>query len=163
MVSYTPNTQTLLYNHMSFFTGSDDIYRTKIVKGTIAEYVYGSDFGKLVEKAGFMGLLNSQRERLTVFIPENIENVDTYDISEARHIVNCSILPYIVTSLELKKAPVCYFNTRNPEMRLFVVNRGNTTQLNCEANIIQYDIDCSNGFIHKIDNLLKPNSKHYVN
>jgi uncharacterized surface protein with fasciclin (FAS1) repeats len=166
MVSFMPNTQSYLYNHMSFFNGRPEQPELCINKDTIADYVYNNsgDFLELVNKAGALTLLNTQQSRLTLFIPEKIDmDIRNMDAGEAKQIVNCAIIPRFVDSNILKSTPASYFNTRNPAMRMFVVNRGVDITLNCEANIVKPDIMCKNGIVHIIDKLLTPNSKHFVN
>lgn len=176
MVSYAPNTQSYLYNHMSSFvdysTGKDP--EMCINKGSIYDYINRtpkfSRFQKIVDTAKRMGFLNDEQATCTVFIPSNDylghipENFfDTMDDGLAREILAASTLPKIIAADLLTSSPVCYLYTKNPKMRMYVTNISSRTKLNNCATVVQYDIWCNNGIIHLIDNLIEPSQDHFMN
>lgn len=176
MVSYGPSTQSYLYNHMSSFI---DYNSTKdpqmcISKGSIYDYINShpklSKFKKIIDTANRMGFLNEEQATCTIFVPSNdyIRNIpeqffNTMDDGLAREILDASTIPKILASDLITSSPVCYLYTKNPRMRMYVTNINGRTRINNCANVVEYDIWCSNGIIHIIDNLIEPSQDHFMN
>ena len=176
MVSYAPTTQSYLYNHMSFFVdySTDKNPDLCINKGSIYDFINSnpkfSKFKKIVDTANRMGFLNQEQATCTVFIPSDNfldhipqEYFDTMDNGLAREILESSTIPKILASDLITSSPVCYLYTKNPKMRMYVTNINSKTKLNNCATIIKYDIWCTNGIIHLIDNLIQPSQDHFMN
>lgn len=176
MVTYAPNTQSYLYNHMSSFIDycTDKDPEMCINKGSIYDFINSnpkfSKFRKIVDIANRMGFLNEEQAVCTVFIPSNdyLEHIpenyfDTMDRGLAQDILSASIIPKKLASDLLTSSPVCYLYTKNPKMRMYVTNINNRTTLNNCAVVVQYDIWCNNGIIHLVDNLIEPSQEHFMN
>jgi hypothetical protein len=176
MVSYIPSTQSLLYNHMSSFVD----YRTDkepeicINSGSIYSIIASSPsfskFKKIVENAKMIGIFNDIQANFTLFLPSDDYLKDfpdwffeTMDDGLAKQIINSSIIPKILKRDLLTSSPVCYFYTKNPGMRMYVTNINYITELNRCTRVVRYDINCTNGVIHLIDNLIIPNDDHFMN
>lgn len=176
MVSFAPNTQSYLYNHMSFFVDyqSDKDPEMCINRGSIYDYINRnpqfSKFKKIVDTAKMMGFLNDEQITSTIFIPSDqfLEHIpqsffDTMDDGLAREILSASTLPKIIASDLLTSSPVSYFYTKNPAMRMYVTNISSRTRLNNCATVVKYNVWCTNGIIHLIDNLIEPSEDHFMN
>lgn len=176
MVSFAPNTQSYLYNHMSFFIDYESSTKPKtcMLKNSIYEYINCSEntkkFQKIVEKAQMIGFLNDEQINCTIFIPtddflHHIDNsyFDNMDIGLARKILSSSIIPRKIGSDLLTSSPVSYFYTKNPNMRMYITNINRITNINNCVNVVKYDIWKENGIIHIIDNLLLPSEDHFMN
>ena len=176
MVSFAPNTQSLLYNHMSFFTDYQSDVEPKMClnKGSIYDFISSnpkfSKFKKIVDTANRMGFLNDDQANCTVFIPSDdyLKHIpqnyfNTMDDGLAREILASSTIPKILASDLITSSPVAYYYTRNPKMRMYVTNINSRTKINNCATIVRYDIWCNNGIIHLIDNLIEPSQDHFMN
>lgn len=176
MVSYAPNTQSYLYNHMTFFTDYSTEKEPVICtnKGSIYDYINSnpkfSKFKKIIDTAKRIGFLDGEQATCTVFVPSNdylthLPNTffDTMDDRMAREILSASTIPKIIASDLLTSSPVCYLYTKNPKMRMYTININSRTVLNNCANVVEYDIWCTNGIIHIIDNLIQPSEDHFMN
>ena len=176
MVSFAPNTQSYLFNHMSSFVD----YRSNkppemcITKGSLYDVINSnpkfSKFKKIVNTAGREGFLNGEQANCSLFIPSDdyLSHIpqsffDKMDDGLARQILDCSTIPKILASDLITSSPVCYLYTKNPAMRMYVTNISSRTKINNCATIIQYDIWCNNGIIHVLDNLLEPSQDHFMN
>lgn len=120
-------------------------------------------FNYLVKLARLENILDNSQANFTLFVPsdkalEGInENVfSNMDDATARHIVKSSMLNYRYPSEILENSPAIYYNTRDPPNRLFISNISGHTYINNCINVIEKDVLTSNGIIHVIDKLIKP-------
>ena len=176
MVSYAPFTQSYLFNHMSFFMdyASENEPKKCSNQGSIYDFINSnpnfSKFKQIVDTAKMDGFLNGEQATCTIFISSNNylerlpqEFFDTMDDGLARQIIASSTIPKILAADLITSSPVSYFYTKNPKMRMYTTNISSRTRLNNCANIVQYDIWCTNGIIHLIDNLIQPSEDHFMN
>lgn len=177
MVSFSPNTQSYIFNHMSFFVDYNDLDCKKemcLNKKSIYGFISGnpefSKFKKIIDKSQMAGFLDDMQSNCTLLIPSNyylknysMEMLNDMDEGDARNIVSCSTIPKILARDLITSSPVCYLYTKNPRMRMYVTNINGVTNINKCAKIIRYDIWCDNGIIHVIDRLLSPNQEHFLN
>jgi uncharacterized surface protein with fasciclin (FAS1) repeats len=170
MVSYGPDVQSYNFTHMYTFVdlrSKDE--KTCIVKGSIFDYLNKKEYSKMrsiIEKAQMIDRMNEPQANYTLFVAEdkNIpHDLDTLDDGMARQILNASIIQTKVDKDLLTASPVCYFNTRNPMMRMYVTNISNRTILNDAVKVIKYDIKLNNGIIHVVDGLIIPNENTFMN
>lgn len=176
MVSYTPNTPYLNFSHMYDFID----YRSKkkpemcLTEGSIYCLLYSdkrfSKFRSIIDKAKLQGFFNDSQINITLFVPtdEMLSHIpddffQTMDIGLARNILDASSIPKRLKSDLLTSSPVCYYFTKNPEMRMYMTNISRNTRINNCANIVQFDIEANNGIIHIVDNLISPNEDHFLN
>lgn len=175
MVSFTPDTQSYLFTHMSSFVDyRSDKCELCVDKNSIYGLVYGNpDFSKfktIIDRAQMVPFLDEVQANCTVFIAsdKSLEHIpqtffDTMDIGLARQILASSTLPRVIDRDLLTSSPVCYLSTRNPEMRMYVTNVSSRTVLNNCATVIRYDIKRSNGLVHLVDGLILPSNDHFMN
>lgn len=176
MVSYTPNTQSYLFNHMSFFTDYRSDKAPEMCKNKNSIYYYisknpkFSKFKKIVDHAQMMGFLDSDQANCTLFIPNNdsLKNIpeayfDFMDDGLAKQIIAASTIPRKLAKDLLTSSPVCYYYTRNPEMRMYVTNINNQMKINECINVLQFDVWLENGIVHIVDNIIVPNQDHFLN
>ncbi len=177
MTSYTPNCQSLDYTHMYIFNDYRNLSNKHKVctnPDSILGFIYNnpkfSKFFKITERAMMVGQLNNIQANFTIFIPSNDslqhipdEFLNTMDDGMAKQIVSASILDRKIDKLLLTRSPVSYFHTKNPEMRMYITNIRGKTEINGMANVIEWDIERSNGIIHIIDTLLVPNENTFEN
>lgn len=176
MVSIAPNTQSYLYNHMSFFTDLRSKKEGKMCthKNSLYDYLCKAGnftrFKKIVDTADLAGKMDDLQANWTLFAPtdEYLQSVpDSFflrmDVGTARQIVNASIIPRKLAKDLLTSSPVCYFYTRNPSMRMYVTNINNRTVINNCVSIVNYDIWCCNGILHVVDELIQPSEDHFMN
>lgn len=176
MVSYTPTTPYLNFNHMYDFVD----YRSKkqpemcLTQGSIYYLLCRdtrfSKFRSIIDKAKLQGFFDDMQSNISLFIPTDnmLKHIpdsffQTMDIGLARNILDASSIPKRLKSDLLTSSPVCYYFTKNPSMRMYVTNINKNTRINNCANIVQFDIEANNGMIHIIDNLLVPNEDHFLN
>jgi hypothetical protein len=175
MVSFAPNTQSYLYNHMSFFTDyeTDKNPLCCLNKNTIYDWlscnVNMKKFKKLVDKANMRGTLNDEQANVTLFaVPDRFLNltnnyIDSIDEGSAREIIfSLLILRQLGRDL-ITSSPVSYFYTKNPAMRMYITNINGITTVNECSKIIQFDNWCDNGIIHVLDNIFFPTDNHFLN
>lgn len=176
MVSYAPDTQSLLFNHMTSFVDyrSDKEPKMCINEGSIYSILSDNPkftkFKKIIDTANMMGLFNDIEMNSTLFAtPDDFLKhlpdcfFTNMDNGMARQIVNSSLIPKILAKDLITSSPVSYLYTKNPYMRMYVTNINSVTTLNNCAKVIQFDKWCSNGIVHVIDNLLSPNEDHFMN
>jgi uncharacterized surface protein with fasciclin (FAS1) repeats len=173
MTSFTPSTQSYLFNHMSTFID----YRTEkepqlcIAKNSVLDFITKnsnySKFLEIVKNADMIGILNSEQFNSTIFVAENkwLEKYDTENMDSgiAKQVINCSTIDTKIKKDLLTSSPICYFYTKNRQMRLFVTNLNNQTMINNQTHVLNYDIECSNGIVHIVDDLLQPSQEHFMN
>lgn len=175
MVSFAPNTQSYLYNHMSFFTDYEKEEKPLccLNKNTIYEWLScNSDmkkFKKLVDKANLRGTLNDIQANSTLFVvPDKFLNLDdryieTIDEGSARELIFSLLILRPLGKDLLTSSPVCYFSTKNPRMRMYITNINNITVVNECARVIDFDKWCHNGIIHILNNIVFPSDNHFLN
>jgi len=157
MVSLIPSTQSLLYNHMSFFTDlrsfSDPVFCQ--TKNSVYDYLCENKrflkFKKMIEKADAVPFYNESK--LTLFIIEDcfLENlnIEKEDINSCRKILNSLTLKTVLTKEYLKSSPLSFFSNKMGD-RILVENSNNETFLNNSNVIKEFDINLQNGVIHVI-------------
>ena len=176
MVSYTPNTPYLNFSHMYDFIDYRSQKKPEIclTEGSLYYLIYNdkrfTKFRSIIDKAKLQGFFDSSQANLTLLIPtdEMISHIpdsffQTMDIGFARNILDASSIPKKLKSDLLTSSPVCYYYTKNPLMRMYVTNINNITRINNCTSVVDFDIECNNGIIHIIDNLIVPNEDHYLN
>ena len=114
--------------------------------------------------------LNSDQANFTLFLPtdDSLRHIPEefftqMDDGLARQIFNSSIMDRRLTKDLIMSSPVSYYYTKNPQMRMYVTNIGGKTRINNCSTVLQYDITCTNGLVHIIDNLLVPSDDHFMN
>lgn len=176
MVSITPDTQSYLFTHMSSFVDYRSVKPPELCthKNSIYDFLYSnvefSKFKSVVDKAQMIPFLDEIQANATIFIPSDkyLQHIpadffSNMDIGLARQIVSSSTLPRIIDRDLLTSSPVCYLYTRNPDMRMYVTNINSRTTINNCINVIQYDIQRTNGIIHLVDNIILPSENHFMN
>lgn len=78
------------------------------------------------------------------------------DKNSATTLINTHILPRVVNEQTLLGRRVALLDTKNPKSQINMVNNKGQICLNNQAYIISKQINCSNGIIYLIDNLLLP-------
>ena len=170
MVSYGPDIQNMNFTHMVSFV--DYPNRTKpqlsLNPGSLYDYIYKNPnmkkFRTIVERAGMAGQLNEEEANFTLFIPldQYLKHIpEAYfinmDDGQARQILNASTYKTQIDGRLLVSSPVAYYYTKNDQMRMYVTNISRRTVLNNCANVVKFDIQCTNGIIHIVDGLVAPN------
>lgn len=176
MVSYGPNTESCNFTHMYSFVDYRNNQEPELCPnpGTLYDYIRKnpnmSKFKRIVEYAMMSGQLNEHEADFTLFIPtDNFlkhipkEYFEYMDNGLARQIFNSSTLWRQLNKDMITSSPVAYYNTRNPEMRMYVTNISGQTRINNCATIVKYDIITNNGIIHIVDNLIAPNMDTFMN
>jgi len=127
-------------------------------------------FKKVVDHAGAAGILMDRQFDGTLFPPSDnhlshIPDVwfDRMDNGLAQQILQASIINRSIDKDLITSSPVSYFNTRNPQMLMYVTNISGKTRINECANIIEYDLQFDNGIIHILDNIIVPTDNTYLN
>jgi uncharacterized surface protein with fasciclin (FAS1) repeats len=120
-------------------------------------------FRYMVKLANLENILSAPQADFTLFIPSDIaiQNLGdsvfvNMDSSTARHIVKSSMIERKIPSELLEDSPASYFITKDPPNRLFVSNMNGRTYINNNINVIHKDMILSNGIIHVVDSLLRP-------
>lgn len=176
MVSFTPDTQSYLFTHMSSFVDyrNDKPNKLCVDKDSIYGLVYSnpnfSKFKTIIDKAQMVPFLDEIQANCTVFIAsdKHLEHIpdsffQTMDDGLARQILASSTLPRIIDRDLLTSSPVSYLYTKNPQMRMYVTNISSRTKINNCVTVLQYDIPRSNGLIHLVDGLILPSNDHFMN
>lgn len=174
MVSVGPDTQSYNYTHMySFVDLNSNSEQSEITKNSIYDYINKPGFSKfkmVVNRAKNIGLLNDIQANCTVLIPKDefltdipTEYFSKMDDGLARQILASSIIDRKISKKLITSSPVAYYITRNPAMRMYVENISGITIVNSCSRIVEYDIQCNNGLIHIVSNLITPNEKHFMN
>lgn len=176
MVTSSPASQPLLYNHMSFFLdyANPDKPVPCLREGSMAHFIYThpklTRFRSIMETAKQTGFLDGEQANCTLFIPtddflKEYPDIffDEMDDGLARSIVSASTVNRKLGKDLVTSSPVCYLFTRNKEMRMYVTNISGVTRLNQCATVVKFNLVFDNGFIHIIDNLLIPNHDHFMN
>ena len=166
MVSIGPYSQTSNFTHM--FDQPD-------LRGDIEEYInpnslmsklYNnnefSQFIRIVEIAKLNNILEDIYSTYTLFIPKNNTKLNenffhSLDISTARQIVLSSTLNYLISPELIKQFPATQLTTKNKNYKLYITNINKKTKINNKINLLEQTIQCGNGIIHIIDNLILPN------
>lgn len=176
MVSYAPNSQSRLYNHMWDFT---DLRSKKdpflcVESDSIYAYLRSnpqfSRFRSIVDRAQMSSFLGEMQSNCTLFVPSNESLVgispeffDKMDTGLARSIVASSTLPRRLGKDLLTSSPVSYYYTKYPSMRMYVTNISGETILNNCIKVVSFDHILGNGFVHVVDGLIVPNEDHFMN
>jgi Fasciclin domain len=169
------NDPSYMYTHMYSFTD----YRGPegkmcVNSGTIYDYLNSnpqcSKFKKIVDRSHMSGQLNEQQANFTIMVAtdnylQHIPNeyFDNMDDGLARQILKASTMIRVVDKKILVSSPVSYYNTLNPEMRMYVTNIGGRTRINNCSSVVQYDLNLYNGTVHIVDNLVVPSDAHFMN
>lgn len=175
MTTLIPSQQPLKYTHMYLFQDLRDTdckHKKCTTPGSIMHYLYtGENFSKflsLVDKAQMFGFLNSSQANVTLFVPENkylekYKNIENMDVGTARQILaSCTLVRRIDRDL-VTSSPFSYFWTKNPKAHMYVLNINNETYINEQAKVVKFNINCTNGIIHIVDNLIKPSYCPFLN
>lgn len=172
MTTLIPSIQPLKYTHMYLHQDLHDTEcKTKMctTPGSIADYLYtGENFSKflaIVDKAQMFGVLDNSQTNITLFVPENkyLENIPELDTGFARQILACCTLDRRIDRDLVTSSPFSYFPTKNPQNNMYVSNINNDTRINNQAQVVKFNINCTNGIIHIVDRLLVPSECHYLN
>lgn len=175
MVSTAPNSQVYNFTHMYSFVDlrSNKDPEVCINPGSIYDFLNKnncSKFKKVVERAGMIGQLNDKQADFTVLVPTDnflahipAQYFEKMDDGLARQILDSSVIRKKIDKKLITSSPVAYYNTRNPQMRMYITNISGKTQVNNCATIVKYDINCTNGLIHLVNNILAPNMDHFMN
>lgn len=171
MTSSSPYTPSLDMTHMYSFVDYRGVIKTADCKtfsimNYLDENAEFSKFRDMINKTNMHGKFNSCQSNFTLFIVPNtyIKN-DIKDIGLANRILNMSTMNNVIDSNLLTSSPSSYYYTLNKEQRLYVTNDydTHTTNVNLCSKVLFFDIKCSNGMIHVLDNLLVPTDEHYIN
>ena len=168
MVSIGPNSQSYNYTHMW------DMTDLRVPKQEL-RYCHGSlmdivsknpDFTKfsyMAKLANMQNIFADKQANFTLFVPSDnsIRSLGdgvfmNMDQSTARNIIKGSMLNRRITSDILEDSPASYFLTTQPPNRLFVTNISNHTYINNDVNVINKNIQATNGIIHVVDKLIWP-------
>ncbi len=119
-----------------------------------------SNFLKLCENAGKIGMLNDPNFSHTIFLIPN-EHLSLYnlDFGSSREIVDSLTLNGKITRNELYRYPITKFSTRNPSCNL-IINKGTVNSdrdipnkvINDCSKIIDNEIILQNGIFHVVNN-----------
>lgn len=176
MVSYGPDIQNQNFTHMAHFIDyrSDIEPQLCVNSGSLYDYINRHPqmrkFKTIVKRAGMSGQLNNEQADFTLLIPLDSflghipqEYFETMDDGLARQILNTSTLTTQLNGKLLTSSPVAYYYTKNPEMRLYITNITRQTRVNNCATVVKFDINCTNGIIHIVDNIIAPNQDTFMN
>jgi hypothetical protein len=129
--------------------------------GTILDFVEKNSpiFLFLMKRANLLNLYNSPQQKHTLFLPTCINILDRYieyiDPNTAFKICKFSTTPGNVTTAMLSSSPNFVIYSLLPNENLNIQN--NSGLIIVENKILLYgDIMCTNGMIHFIDTILKP-------
>jgi hypothetical protein len=176
MVSYGPDIQNMNFTHMTEFVD----YRSKVApqicinSGSIYDLIHKhpqmTKFKLIVHRANMIGRLNDEQAQCTVFIPldDFLKHIpdsyfQTMDDGLARQIVDASTLKVPIDGNLLISSPVAYYYTRNDKMRMYITNISRKTEVNKCATVIKFNIPCSNGIVHIVNNIVAPNEDTFMN
>jgi len=168
MASITPTTMSMNFTHM--FDIKDlrgDLPKKKICKNSLFGFIVNNinlkKFSYILKLAQLEDFYNDPQANFTLFVPtdNSLKHIpDSFfidmDDSTARHIIKSSTLDRKIISELLEDSPASYFYTKDSANRLFITNMNSKTFINNNINIIQKNIELSNGIIHIIDNLIYP-------
>jgi uncharacterized surface protein with fasciclin (FAS1) repeats len=163
MVSLGPNSCSKDYTFMYHFSNDScpshtDFTMERSIKEYLQQPMY-SLFYLLICNAGLVHRLND----CTLFIVTNenmIKNgmteqvISSFDRNQCRQIVLYSMIPYILVKQNLTSIPSIFYISCNSQ-KLFITNTLSTF-INYEYEIEIFDINCSNGVLHSISNVLIP-------
>jgi uncharacterized surface protein with fasciclin (FAS1) repeats len=85
------------------------------------------------------------------------------DKGYAKEIINSALINRKIDYNLLTSSPVSYLYTRNPKMRMYVTNINETTRINDCVNVLEYNINRTNGLIHIVDGLILPSENTFMN
>jgi len=168
MVSTGPYFSSMNYTHMFELPElRGDFPYEKPCKNSILDVIYSnpdfSTFAHLFKLANMKGIYGDLQSNSTLFIPSDkaISHIDknifvNMDTLTARTIIKSSTLSRIITKSILQDSPASYFHSIEHPNRLFISNLNGVTSINNDINIIDFNISCSNGIIHVIDNIIWP-------
>jgi uncharacterized surface protein with fasciclin (FAS1) repeats len=170
MTAMTPDTQALNFTHMYVFPDLKPKTRERVMvrcpEKSAMRYIQNnpkmSKFRKIIEKTDLDRFIEEAID-ITLFVPldEHLKYDDNFfeymDRGMANQILRASMIDRRYDRCYLQSSPVSYYETMNPQMRLYVTNAGGKTVLNETVNIIKFDEEAFNGFIHIVDDLLIPN------
>jgi uncharacterized surface protein with fasciclin (FAS1) repeats len=168
MVSMFPDTQSYNFTHMFNIKDLNScIPRFKkcpnSLSGLIQSHPDFSKFYSILKLANLDDIYNDPQANFTLFVPSDnaLANIDdsvfkNMDISTARHIVKTSTLDRKIPSELLENSPASYFITKDSSNRLFITNIRGRTYIDTNINVIHKDMEASNGIIHVIDGLIRP-------
>lgn len=188
MTSCGPDGQPSLYTHMWSFPdyrqqgnnsqSSQPALAPCFSPGSLYAYFYGnpsfSKFRTIIDRAQMIGQLGGPQANFTILAPKDesltqipIEYFTKMDNGLAKQILDASIIHRPQNRKILTSSPVSYYATKNPEMRMYITNIGTksgmVTRVNNCASIVEWDIECNNGIIHVVDNIIAPNMDHFMN
>ena len=169
MTSSGPYVQATDMRHMYEFSENTPtnikycINRTTI-SGIINNGSYNK-FAKIVMRANMQDLLNDEQANFTLFAPKDklikhipSDFIDNMDIGLARQVVLNSLLNRKINSDILSYSPASHYKNMNKNSN-YITNLCNTLTINGEVNIVDMDINASNGIIHNVDNLIFTTNK----
>lgn len=186
MTSCGPDGQPSLYTHMWSFpdyrmqekTNSQTALMPCFLPGSLYAYFYSnpsfSKFRTIVDRAQMIGQLGGTQADFTILAPKDeslthipVEYFTKMDDGLAKQILNASIIHRSQNKKILTSSPVSYYATKNPEMRMYITNIGGkngiVTRVNNCATVVEWDIECNNGLLHVVDNIIAPNMDHFMN
>ena len=171
MTAITPGSQPLLMTHMyslpdlrkSGCPGGKYAYNPTSLMGILAGNPQFSRFTYIMKLAKFDGLYNDPQANFTLFAASDkaLSNIPEYvftnmDMSSARHLVKISTLAGIISSSLLEDSPASYFITTDRANKIYITNIRRTTYICNNIKVVHKDIEASNGMIHLVDGLIRP-------
>lgn len=170
MVSYGPDIQNMNFTHMVSFVDYPNRVRPQLLinEGSLYDLIRKhpkmTKFRLIVERAGMAGQLNEEEANFTLFIPldDDLRHIPesyfrTMDDGQARQILNASTFKTQIDGRLMVSSPVAYYYTKNDQMRMYVTNINGKTILNKCAMVVKFDLKCTNGIVHIVNNLVAPN------
>ena len=126
--------------------------------GTILDFVgkNSTNFLFLIKTANLLNLYNSSQQKHTLFLPACVNISNKYiDPNTAFKICKFSTTPGNITTTMLSSSPnfVIYSLLPNENLNIQNTRSGVTIQ---NKLLLHGDIMCTNGIIHFIDSMLKP-------
>lgn len=167
MSANAPNSQSYNFTHMYNLKDYRSCNKLPFSKNSIMDVINTNPsytrFNNMIKLANMEKFYNDIYTDLTVFVPSDAFLGDinpmfftTMDLSTARNIIRSSTLKRRITYDILSNSPASYFNTLSPINNLFITNISEKTYINNCINVIENDIECSNGIIHVIDGIIYP-------
>lgn len=175
MTTTGPYSQSLNRTHMFSFVdyrGKSEIIdcpADNTLMSHINTHPQLTKFKKVVNRARMGAQLSQKEANFTLFAPldQHLKQPDHYfdnmDDGTARQIVAASLMDRQIDGNLLKSSPVSYYHTKNSQMRMYVTNICDQTELNQCARVVKFDVPTNNGVIHLTDNIIVPSDATFIN
>jgi hypothetical protein len=168
MVSIGPNSQAYDFRQMYDFSDlRSTTVTTYIPKDSIAGFIFSNPdttlFAKIVKKANLMNILSDIQANFTIFVASDKELLqkgydpsyfDKIDISEAKNILNFSMMHRKIDQGLIQSSPSSKFPTLDRSNSMYITTLCGITLLPGDVKVIHYNQPANNGIIHITDNLL---------